>query len=182
MLPKSKRVWARVGLTFLVTGMLGVSLASLASAVEPGEEKVAVLDQQDIKKLQERLRDKGCDAGKVDGILGPRTREGIRQYQKSENLPVTGNLDPETAGKLGVGPESEIGGFKRAGHELAEGGKEAGHEMGQGKPIAAAKEMGKGIGRAGEDAGQGVADVFSPQSDRGDREKKEQSESQNNLQ
>jgi hypothetical protein len=30
-----------------------------------------------------------------------------RQYQKAENLPVTGQLDAETAGKLGVGSESQ---------------------------------------------------------------------------
>ena len=182
MLLKGKRVWARVIFIFLVTGMLGLSLSSLASAVDPNVEKPAVLHRQDIEKVQETLRDKGYDTGKVDGILGPRTREGIRQYQKAENLPVTGTLDAETAGKLGVGPESTGGSFKAAGHELAEGGKEFGHEMGQGKPVAATKEMGKGIGRAGADVGEGIADTFSPESDRGDREKKEQAESEGNAQ
>ena len=169
---KSKNVWARVILTFLLTGMLGLSLTSLASAVDPSEEKPAVLHHKDIKKVQETLRDKGYDTGKVDGVLGPRTREGIRQYQKSENLPVTGNLDAETAGKLGVGPESIGGSFKGAGQEVVEGGKEAGHEMKKGKPVAAGKEMGKGIGRAAEDVGEGVKEAVSPESDRGDREKK----------
>ena len=41
----------------------------------------------------------------VDGVLGLRTRAGIRSYQKAENLPVTGQLDTRTAGKLGVTPE-----------------------------------------------------------------------------
>jgi len=179
---KSKNVWARVILTFLLTGMLGLSLTSLASAVDPSEEKPAVLHHKDIKKVQETLRDKGYDTGKVDGVLGPRTREGIRQYQKSENLPVTGNLDAETAGKLGVGPESIGGSFKGAGQEVVEGGKEAGHEMKKGKPVAAGKEMGKGIGRAAEDVGEGVKEAVSPESDRGDREKKEQAESQDKPQ
>jgi peptidoglycan hydrolase-like protein with peptidoglycan-binding domain len=177
MISRNKMV-AKVIFTFLLTGMLGLSLSSLASAVDPSEEKPVVFNHQDIKKIQESLIDKGYDTGKVDGILGPRTREGIRQYQKSEKLPVTGNLDVETAGKLGVGPDSAGGSFKGAGHELAEGGKEFGHEMSEGKPIAATKEMGKGIGRAGEKVGEGVADTFSPESDRGDREKKEQAESQ----
>ena len=155
-----------------VTGMLGLNLMSFASAVNPSEEKPAVLHHEDIKKLQETLHDKGYYSGHVDGILGPQTRAGIRQYQKSENLPVTGHLDAETAGKLGVGPESIGGSFKGAGQEVGKGGAEAGHEMKKGKPVAAGKEMGKGVGRAGKKVGKGVKGAVSPESDRGDREKK----------
>jgi hypothetical protein len=65
----------------------------------------AALRRDDIKEAQKRLNDKGFEVGPADGVLGPRTRAGIRQYQESERLPVTGRLDAETAGKLGVGPE-----------------------------------------------------------------------------
>jgi len=166
MLLNSKTVWTRVVFTFLMTGMLGLSLMPLASA----------LDRGDIKKVQETLRDKGYYTAPVDGILGRQTRAAIRQYQQSENLPVTGRLDAETAGKLGVGPESEGGNFKGAGQEVGEGGKELGHEMKKGKPVAAGKEMGKGMGRGGAKFGKGVKKAVSPESDRGDREKKEQTE------
>jgi peptidoglycan hydrolase-like protein with peptidoglycan-binding domain len=147
----------------LVLGILGLSNAPIASAGN--------LDKDDIEKVQKSLNDKGFHPGKVDGVLGSRTRAGIREYQKSENLPVTGRLDAETAGKLGVGPESIGGRFKGAGSEVAEGTKEAGHEMHGGKPLAAGKEFGKGIGRAGEDVGKGVKKAVTLDSDRGDREK-----------
>jgi len=178
MFPRSKTVWTWVVLAFLATGMLGLSLTSLAFAVNPDEQKQAGVNRGDIKKVQEALRDKGYYAGQVDGVLGPQTRAGIRQYQQSENLPVTGRLDAETAGKLGVGPESEGGNLKGAGQEVGEGGKELGHEMKKGKPVAAGKEMGKGMGRGGEKFGKGVKKAVSPESDRGDREKKEQSETE----
>ena len=55
--------------------------------------------------MQETLRDKGHYRGKIDGVFGLRTRASIRGYQKAENLPVTGQLDTPTAGKLGVAPE-----------------------------------------------------------------------------
>ena len=168
MNPNSKTVWTRVIFILLMTGMLGLSLMPLASA----------LDRGDIKKVQETLRDKGYYTAPVDGILGRQTRAAIRQYQQSENLPVTGRLDAETAGKLGVGPESEGGDFKGAGQEVGEGGKELGHEMKKGKPVAAGKEMGKGMGRGGEKFGKGVKKAVSPESDRGDREKKEQPETE----
>jgi peptidoglycan hydrolase-like protein with peptidoglycan-binding domain len=174
----SKRVWARVVFSFLATGTLGLSLTSLGFAASTEEEKPAVSHSQDITKVQESLRDKGYYHAKVDGIIGPQTRAAIRQYQKSENLPVTGRLDAETAGKLGVGPESVGGSFKGAGQEVGKGGKEFGHEMKMGKPVAAGKEMGKGLGRGGKDIGKAVKKAVSTDSDRGDREKKVQPESE----
>jgi len=148
----------------LVLGTLGLSHAPIASAAD--------LSKKDVEKVQRSLIDKGFHPGNVDGVLGPSTRAGIREYQKSENLPATGRLDAETAGKLGVGPESIGGSFKGAGHEVAEGSKEAVHEVTSGKPLAAGKEFGKGIGRAGEKVGKGVRRAVSLDSDRGDREKK----------
>jgi putative peptidoglycan binding protein len=171
MFRASKVRCAEVVLSFLTTGMLGMSLTPLAFAGSSSEDKPAVLHHQDIKKVQKTLHDKGYYSGKIDGILGPQTRDGLRQYQKSENLPVTGHVDAETAGKLGVGPESIGGSFKGAGQEAGKGGMEAGHEMKKGKPVAAGKELGKGVGRAGEDVGHGVKEAVSPESDRGDREK-----------
>ena len=146
----------------LALGMLGLVLVPAASAT----------NREDAKKVQQSLKDKGHYNGPIDGLLGPQSRAGIREYQKSENLPVTGRLDAETAGKLGVGPESIGGEFKGAGMEVGQGGKEVGHEMKEGKPLAAGKEFGKGMGRAGEKFGKGVKKAVSTDSDRGDREKK----------
>jgi hypothetical protein len=178
MFPKSRSVWTWAVLTFLATGILGLVLTSLAFAVNPDEVNQAGVNRSDIKKVQESLRAKGYYTGQVDGVLAPQTRAGIRQYQQSESLPVTGRLDAETAGKLGVGPESTGGSFKGAGEEVGKGGEEAGHEMKKGEPIAAGKEMGKGVGRGGKKFGKGIKKVVSPESDRGDREKKEQSETE----
>ena len=138
----------------------------------PQVTSAASLSKEDIENVQKSLTNKGFHPGAADGVLGPRTRGGIREFQKSENLPVTGRLDAETAGKLGVGPESIGGNFKGAGHEVAEGSKEAGHEATEGKPLAAGKEFGKGVGRAAERVGKGVREAVSLDSDRADREKK----------
>ena len=169
----TRRIPSRwVACTFLTIGMLGISSTPLVAADDPGKVQPA-LQQKDIQEVQKSLSDKGFDCGPADGYLGPRTRAGIRQYQESEKLPVTGRLDAETAGKLGVGPESIGGNFKGAGHEVAEGSKELGHEVAQGKPVAAGKEFGKGIGRAAQKVGEGVVQAVSPDSDRGDREAKQ---------
>ena len=167
----------------VVAMIICLSLVALVSAIrvkadEQAENKPAVLDRGDIAKVQEALRDKGYYTAQVDGVLGPQTRAAIRQYQQSENLPVTGRLDAQTAGKLGVGSESIGGSFKGAGQEVGKGGKETGHEIKEGKPVAAGKELGKGLGRAGKKFGKAVKEAVSTESDRGDREKKEQPETE----
>ena len=158
----SRMVGARVIFVLLMTVILGISLAPSASAHDHG----------DIKKVQETLRDKGYYTGPVDGVMGHQTRAAIRQYQQSENLPVTGHLDGDTAGKLGVGPESVGGEFKASGEAVGTGGKGVGHEMKEGKPIAAGKDLGEGIGKGGKDVGKGVKKAVSPKSDSGDPEQK----------
>jgi hypothetical protein len=156
-------VRTRVVFILLMTAVLGLSLMPRAFAGHHHE----------IKKVQETLRDKGFDPGPIDGVMGSQTREAIGKYQTSENLPVTGHLDAETAAKLGVGPETVGGDFKTAGKDVGRGGEGVGHEMKQGKPIAAGKDLGEGMGKGGKKVGQGVKKAVSPHSDSEDPEKKQ---------
>ena len=149
--------------------VLSVALCLLGLSLTPSALGAS---SEDIRTVQKSLNDKGYDAGPVDGVLGLRTRAAIRQYQASEKLTVNGRLDAETAGKLGVGPESIGGSFKGAGQEVGQGGQELGHEMQKGKPIAGGKEFGLGVGRAAQKVGSGVKKAVSTDSDRGDREKR----------
>jgi len=172
MFPISKGLWFKVVFNFLAIVVLSLSLMPLAFSANLSDDKPAPMHQDGNKQLQETLRDKGFYSGKIDGVIGHHTREGIRQYQKSENLPVTGKLVDRTAGKLGMEPESVGGSFKDAGQEVGKGGAELGHEMKKGKPIAGGKEMGKSLGSAGAKVGEAVKEAVSPDSDRGDKEKK----------
>lgn len=158
----SKRRGTSAVFTVLVTMMFGFCLVP----------RVSAHSQRDLKKVQETLHDKGFYQGPVDGIVGHQTREAIRQYQRSEDLPVTGKLDDKTAERIGIGPESVGGDFKNAGKEVGRGGQGVGHEMKQGKPIAAGKDLGLGLGRGGKDVGKGVAKAVDPDSDSADPAKK----------
>jgi lipid-binding SYLF domain-containing protein len=60
------------------------------------------LTNREVKQIQSSLQEKGYYKAAVDGVIGPATREAIRQYQKAENLPVTGRPDLQTTAKLGV--------------------------------------------------------------------------------
>ena len=80
--------------------------------------------RNDVTKMQENLRGKGYYRGEFDGVFGLRTRASIRGFQKAENLPATGQLDTQTAGKLGVSPEDR----KEIDREAAKGKPSAGIE------------------------------------------------------
>jgi peptidoglycan hydrolase-like protein with peptidoglycan-binding domain len=55
-----------------------------------------------IRKAQETLNARGFKAGPANGILGETTRSALRAFQKSENIVVTGNLNPRTLARLGI--------------------------------------------------------------------------------
>jgi len=56
-----------------------------------------------VREVQHALKSQGHDPGPIDGTLGADTQEALRAFQKSQDLPVTGQLDSETIAKLGVG-------------------------------------------------------------------------------
>ena len=63
---------------------------------------VSSAGSQEVMARQQALKDKGFDPGPIDGTLGPRTTSALKEYQKSENLTITGKMDHDTAAKLGV--------------------------------------------------------------------------------
>ncbi|MBI4488931.1 MAG: peptidoglycan-binding protein [Deltaproteobacteria bacterium] len=69
---------------------------------EKVEKKAPPTGTEDIKKLQEALKAKGHDPGPIDGIMGPKTRVAIKAFQKASGLKETGELDDQTAEKVGV--------------------------------------------------------------------------------
>lgn len=63
--------------------------------------------QETVRDVQQALKEVGNDPGPIDGIMGPRTQEALREFQRAENLPVTGRLDPATMARLEIeGPVS----------------------------------------------------------------------------
>lgn len=58
------------------------------------------LSRQQVERLQERLNEMRCDAGTVDGLIGPRTRQAIQCARTRENIP--GDDIQELLRELGV--------------------------------------------------------------------------------
>lgn len=137
----SNGAWAGVVLILLTTGISVPCAIPLVSEPILSEEGPALVDRNDVKKIQESLRIRGHYRGKVDGVFGLRTHASIRAYQKAQNLPITGQVDTRTADGLGVRPESNWGDSKNAGDELGPVSDETAGVMQRDKPSACIRKV-----------------------------------------
>lgn len=70
---------------------------------------------EDVRFLQERLKDLGYDPGPVDGIFGPRTGQAVRDFQAAQRLTVDGIVGQQTWEALTQGnPTPPVGTSSRA--------------------------------------------------------------------
>src|SRR5439155_16535681 len=63
-------------------------------------KKTGGLSQGKVRQVQMALKNEGFDPGPIDGIMGPMTMTGLRNYQSHNQLQVTGTLTPETENAL----------------------------------------------------------------------------------
>jgi peptidoglycan hydrolase-like protein with peptidoglycan-binding domain len=85
-------------------GQAGVS-RSEGTGMQSGTERRTAGGQwskDKVKAIQEALKTKGFDPGTADGVVGPKTNQALRDFQKSNNLQATGRIDDKTASALGV--------------------------------------------------------------------------------
>ena len=99
------RPWIALAVTLsllLLDAPLAVTASSevTAAAARPGTPPQPA--PRYVREAQRALRDLGYEPGPVDGVVGPRTREALTKYQRSEKIAVTGRLDPETMVRLDI--------------------------------------------------------------------------------
>ena len=66
-----------------------------------------------VRRVQRTLNNRGFHAGPSNGVMTPRTRAALEEFQKSENLEVNGTLNSRTLAALGVAEESASVGSSR---------------------------------------------------------------------
>ena len=146
-----------------------LSTVALTAALR-ADDQVSV-SSETVKQTQKELKQKGLYDAEIDGILGPRTREGLRRYQKENGLSGDGRLTRETAHRLGVvksedqtpGEHFEDAGaeikehYGQGGKDLGKGTKEAGKDIKEGEIVEGGKDVGKGVGKFGKEVGKGTA-------------------------
>jgi peptidoglycan hydrolase-like protein with peptidoglycan-binding domain len=55
-----------------------------------------------VMQMQQKLKERGFDAGPVNGDFGPKTQAALAQFQLATMLPASGMPDPRTLLELGV--------------------------------------------------------------------------------
>jgi Putative peptidoglycan binding domain len=88
----------------------------IPEGAEPRRSSFEATPQRNlVRDAQIALRDAGYDPGRIDGVMGSRTRAALREFQASQGLPRTGRLDettqqqllaanlPESSGRSGIG-------------------------------------------------------------------------------
>lgn len=89
---------------FAVTPSLGYAKAGSPPARETAPVKI---NSKQVMDLQQRLNERGFDAGRVDGLWGPETSAALKQFQQRQRLRASGELDHRTwvaLGMVGTGP------------------------------------------------------------------------------
>ncbi len=136
MFQAGKTVETGIFFPLLIRGVFIASRPLFGVGSESSEQALALVRQNEVKTLQQALRDKGHYRRPIDGVIGLGTRASIRAFQNAENLPVTLQLDRKTAGKLGVKPEIIANNCVRTRGKIAEEWDQAGNRTTKSKPWA----------------------------------------------
>jgi peptidoglycan hydrolase-like protein with peptidoglycan-binding domain len=58
--------------------------------------------EERLKAVRLALRERGYNAGAPEAVMGPRTAEALRSFQRRQGLPITGRPDTSTLVALGL--------------------------------------------------------------------------------
>jgi N-acetylmuramoyl-L-alanine amidase len=125
-----------------------------------------MLRGDDVGELQQDLGALGFDAGRVDGIFGPRTRDALEQFQRNTAITVDGVCGPDTVAALRRVARGTDAGPTVAVLREVEAMREAPHQL-EGRRFCVGETGGLGaladaIGRALANAGAVVAVLHHP--------------------
>jgi peptidoglycan hydrolase-like protein with peptidoglycan-binding domain len=76
--------------------------ATAPQAAQGETAPVKAADPQLVRNVQKELKSEGINPGPIDGIWGPKTSKGVREFQKAQGLEQTGQLNGRTLSALGV--------------------------------------------------------------------------------
>lgn len=79
-------VWNRSTFYALGIGQLADRLVGLPQFTTLGPKDGFGLNFEEGRQLQQRLSDMGFDTGGVDGVVGPKSRDAIREFQRAAGL------------------------------------------------------------------------------------------------
>jgi peptidoglycan hydrolase-like protein with peptidoglycan-binding domain len=116
VLPMSKFKNTKIASALAVAGVLSLGLTpGWASQQQTGGQvgqqmqRQALERPETIRQVQQKLNERGFQAGEVDGQMGPKTQSALREFQQATGLPATGQLDQQTLTQLGIDHQAALG-------------------------------------------------------------------------
>ena len=79
-----------------------VAVMPVGSSGAQREAGSSSFSQSEIREVQMRLNQKGFNVGEADGVMGPKTKDALEQFQRRQGLQESGDIDNETADALGI--------------------------------------------------------------------------------
>ena len=85
-----------------VSGLLVAVMVAGSSVFAHGGSSASNVGSDEVRQAQQKLKDQGYDPGAVDGVIGIKTAEAIKKFQRYHGESATGELDSTTRTQLGV--------------------------------------------------------------------------------
>ena len=127
------KTWAVV-----IAGMVVFALSATHASAQAAPE---------VERMQKALKQQGHDPGPVDGVMGAQTSAALKAYQKKQGLRVSGQLDAETAAKLGesgqAAPSAPTGGDTKPNAVDPAQATKTGANVGEGASYSRSTEKGQ---------------------------------------
>jgi peptidoglycan hydrolase-like protein with peptidoglycan-binding domain len=103
-----KRVLASAAILALIFVPLAVAQApntpgagNTGAGPAGGQGDTAPVTRGEVRNVQRELKSEGLYHGKVDGIVGPQTKEALSTYQRDHGIRQTAIIDQETKRRIG---------------------------------------------------------------------------------
>ena len=95
-------------LTFTSAGAMAAVHGTSANTSSPSNQSYTSVqgDSSQVSQIQQALNDKGLNAGPVDGKMGPKTKAALKQFQQSQGLQASGQVDQQTLAALTINGSS----------------------------------------------------------------------------
>ena len=112
------KVRSRVHLLWQIVAIILVNVIVITAIAYTYAETRETLSQlgsrgQEVRQIQQKLRQLGLYSGSVDGVYGTATQKAVRQFQKNCGITADGIAGPKTLLYLGLGSGSgsSVGGY-----------------------------------------------------------------------
>ncbi len=108
-----KSRWLRIcSLSLVIFLTACLCMVPVAAALREGDRG------NEVRKVQEKLKQWGYYTGETDGIFGPKTAEAVRSFQRKNGLTVDGIVGTQTYRALGITPQGSSSGTSNYSNEI----------------------------------------------------------------